>query len=49
MSNDDVYVVGQNGALLHFDGAHWSELGVGIGDDIGDGIGHPGRSRPSCR
>ena len=33
-SADDVYIVGQNGVLLHYDGAGWSEQGVGVGDDL---------------
>lgn len=31
---DDVYVVGQRGAVLHHDGAEWTELGVGTSQDL---------------
>jgi len=33
-SADNVYVVGQNGAVLHYDGSEWSELLVGASDDL---------------
>jgi hypothetical protein len=31
---DDVYAVGQNGAVLHWDGAGFTELGVGVSQDL---------------
>ncbi len=33
-SADDIYTVGQNGAVLHWDGAAFTELGVGISQDL---------------
>jgi hypothetical protein len=33
-SADDVYVVGQRGVVLHWDGASWSEELVGASDDL---------------
>jgi hypothetical protein len=33
-SADDVYVVGQSGAVLHFDGREFSELGIGTSEDL---------------
>lgn len=33
-SASDVYAVGQRGAVLHYDGTTWSELGLGTGDDL---------------
>jgi len=31
---DDVYAVGQRGAVIHYDGDEWSELLVGASDDL---------------
>jgi hypothetical protein len=33
---DDVYIVGQNGAVLHWDGESLVELHVGVGEDLID-------------
>lgn len=33
-SADDVYVVGQSGGCLHYDGKTWSELGLGTSEDL---------------
>ncbi len=33
-SADDIYAVGQNGAVLHWDGAAFTELGIGISQDL---------------
>ncbi len=33
-ASDDVYAVGENGVVLHWDGAALTEMGVGIGQDL---------------
>ena len=33
-ADDDVYVVGQQGAILHFDGTGWAEIPSGTGEDL---------------
>ena len=31
---DDIYAVGQNGAVLHWNGTEFTELGVGVSQDL---------------
>ncbi|HVM97594.1 MAG TPA: hypothetical protein VMT89_14465 [Candidatus Acidoferrales bacterium] len=31
---DDVYIVGQNGIILHYDGSQFTELGIGVSQDL---------------